>query len=129
MAKRVANNPNHWSDIVGMPDAWDKKNLTALINKFKKQKFTSVIPGYKKVVTGDTWIKMCVAQAREAHGADDKFNDYNLKSKDSDMRAITTMPPFLQFMIAEAYPTLFKDKAHSLWFAKNFPEFRISKKL
>lgn len=57
MAKTIQNKPEHWSEIVGMPDEWDKKNLTALINKFKRQTwyFTDK-NGVKRGIKGRDWI-------------------------------------------------------------------------
>lgn len=129
MAKRIQDNPDHWSDIMGLPDEWDVQNLQALIGKFKKRKFS--IEG--KVITGATYIRMCVAEARHSHGMDNAFtasaNPYNEKIKNSEMRAMTTLPPELNKEILEAYPAMFRDKKYSYWFAKHFPEFKIANKI
>jgi hypothetical protein len=111
-----------------MPDEWDKKNLTTLINKWKRQKFTfEDNKGKKHIVSGSEWIKAAVADARIAHEV--KSNEFAVKSKDSDMRVSVTMPPLLQQEIIDGgYPTLFKDMKHHEWFYKNFPEFRVASK-
>ncbi len=125
MAKRLEDRPDDWRDIGGNPDSWDKQNLTNLINKFKRRKF--ILEGH--VITGATYIKMVMAEARHAHGMDSptaRHNKFALKSKDSDMRVLTAIPPELNKEIEAAYPTMFRHKDHSIWFAKNFPEFRVA---
>lgn len=122
---RNAEAPDHWSQIVGMPDKWDKDNITRLIDNFKKRRFS--IEG--QVISGKTYIEMCVAEAKISHQADAIGNEYNVKSKDSDMRALYTMPPELNTELLEAYPTFSRDQKHVLWFAKNFKEFLIARKV
>ena len=63
MTKRLHDNPDHWSDIVGLPDDWDKKNIEALIKKFERRKFA--VEGH--VISGKTLIDLCVAEAKRAH--------------------------------------------------------------
>lgn len=132
MPKRNHEKPEHWSDIVGMPDQWDKKNLTNLINKFKRQNFTFTDKtGKKHVASGAVWIKYEVADSKKSHelgGVGEIANPFGVKSKDSDMRVATAMPNELHRLIQETYPTLFKDKKHFGWFVKNFPEFRVTAK-
>lgn len=121
--------PDSWKDIVGMPDEWDFKNLQILIRNFKKRKFS--IEG--QVINGQTYIDLVMAEARHAHGMDDvdirRANPYNIKSAASEARVLTAVPPELNKEIQESYPTLFRDKDHSMWFATHFPEFRIAVKL
>lgn len=124
MAKRLREGPKHWSDVVGMPDDWDKKNIQALLDKFYKRKFT--VEGF--VISGKKLIQLCVYEARKAHQLDGHLavqNKYGLKSKDSDLRVRLTLPIVLEREITEAYPAMFKDDAQHEWFYKNFPEFRI----
>jgi hypothetical protein len=122
--------PDHWSQIVGMPDDWDKKNLTNLINTFKKKTFTFTdAKGVKRSTSGAAWIKYEVEDAKRSHqldGAGTIANPFGVKSKESDMRITTAMPNELHREISESYPTIFRDKKHHSWFVKNFPEFRIA---
>lgn len=133
MTKKIHDKPDHWSAIVGMPDAWDKENLTNLINKFKRRKFSfEAADGTIKVVTGKQWITSEVVDARKSHqtsGVGEITNPYGLKVKDSDMRIGTAIPKDLWLEIEEAYPTIFRDKKHMTWFLKNFPEFRVASKV
>lgn len=125
MPQRIAENPNHWSDIVGMPDKVDLKNIRTIINNFKKQKFN--IEGF--LITGKQFIELEVADARRTHGIDDignAHNKENIKSHDIDARAVIAMPIPLDQIIKEAYPTMFRDKAHFFWFVYHFPEFKIA---
>ena len=124
MAKRVQKEPDHWSEIVGMPDQWDKKNIQAIINNFKRRKF--VVEG--QVITGKIFIDLEVADAKRMHQSEDGFNPYNIKAKGTESRAVMAMPIELDKIIKEAYPTMFRDKNHFSWFIKNFPEFRIASK-
>lgn len=127
MTKRLQDNPDHWSEIAGMPDEWDRQNLAALINKFKKRKFK--VEGF--IINGATLIKMCRDEARKSHqldGVADVRNPYNFKVKDTEMRAVSSLPQALDKEIQLAYPTLFRNKKHFSWFIKKFPEFKISDK-
>ncbi len=127
LGKRIQDNPDHWSDIVGMPDDWDKKNLEALIGKFCKQKFT--IEGI--TISGRRWIDLEVADARRSHGLDGglRGNDVGLKSEGTDSHVYSAVPTPLYNAIQQSYPTLFRDKKHYYWFLRNFPIFRITKKV
>lgn len=121
--RRLKDKPDHWSKIVGMPDEWDRKNLQTIINNFKKRKFK--VEGI--VITGKTFIELEVADARRMHGYDDTGNPENVKAVDSDSRAVMAMPRELDSIIQEAYPTMFRDKAHFFWFIHHFPEFKIAR--
>lgn len=122
--KRNEDNPDHWSDIVGMPDDWDKQNLTKLINNFKREKFNFEGVNF----TGAEWIKNEVADAKKAHqlgGVGEVSNPFGTKIKDSETRIGSAVPNILWARILETYPTLFRDRKHFNWFIKNFPEFRV----
>lgn len=124
MVKRLREGPKHWSDVVGMPDEWDKKNIQALLDKFYKRKYK--VEGY--VISGRQLIRLCVAEAKRAHQLDGHNalqNKHGIKSKDSDLRIRMTLPIVLEREISESYPAMFKDDAQHEWFYKNFPEFRI----
>lgn len=127
MAKRNAANPNHWSDIVGMPDTWDKQNITNLINTFKKTPFTFE---NGTTMSGAQWIKTEIKDAKKQHQQEFKAsqsdNPFGVKAKESDTRIGTAIPNVLWDKIQEAYPTMFRDRKHFDWFIKNFPEFRVA---
>lgn len=129
---RNDDKPEHWSDIVGMPDEWDKQNITNLINTFKVTPFTFTKDDgttYKR--TGAQWIKAEVADSKrqnQTEGVGEISNPFGVKSKDSDMRIGTAIPRLLWHEIQEAYPTMFRDTKHYTWFVKNFPEFRVTAK-
>ena len=132
MAKTIQNKPEHWSEIVGMPDEWDKKNLTALINKFKRQTwyFTDK-NGVKRGIKGRDWIIYERKDARDSHQLNASgfgANPYGIKSKETGMRVQTAIPNELWHQIELAYPTMFRDIKHYNWFLKNFKEFRITDK-
>ena len=125
MAKRLEVTPENWSEIVGMPDDWDKKNIQTIIENFMRRKFT--IEG--EVITGKIFIELEVADAKRQHQSENStFNKYNVKVASSDARAVIAMPTVLDAIIKESYPTMFRDKNHFGWFVKNFPMFRIADK-
>lgn len=126
MGKKLVDKPEDWSKIVGTPDSWDKKNIEALVRTFEKTTFD--IPEMGGKITGAQWIKSTVAEARQRHQVE-LNNDYGLKSKQMDMRILTTVPRPLYMKLLEGYPTLFKDYKQHIWFAKNFSQFRIPRKI
>jgi len=124
MAKRIEKKPEHWSETVGVPDDWDKKNIETLIRNFEKRKFQVE----KQVISGKLFIEMCVAESKRAHqldGANAMANPTGMKSKGIEARVRTSMPIVLQDEILLAYPAMFKDDTQHEWFIKNFPQFRI----
>ena len=118
--RKNLDRPDHWSDIVGMPDDWDKKNLRTLIDNFYKEKFEL----NDKVITGKQWTKLEVEDARKKHGQDVE-GDHGVKIESSEMRIGTAMPNVLWTTIEAAYPTIFRDTDHLNWFIQNFPEFKV----
>ena len=124
MVKRIENKPEHWSDIQGMPDDWDKKNIETLIRNFEKRKFT--VEGF--IISGKKLIQLCVAESRRAHqldGINALSNKLGMKSKDIEARVRLSLPTVLEAEISTAYPAMFKDDRQHEWFIKNFPQFKI----
>lgn len=122
--KRIEKTPGHWSDVTGLPDSWDKKNLETLINNFSKRKFK--VEDF--TISGKRLIELCVAESKRAHQLDGHnaiFNPRGVKSKESDARVRLSLPIALEQEISLAYPAMFKDDAQHEWFIKNFPQFRI----
>ncbi len=131
MAKRLHDNPNHWSDIVGMPDSVDEENIRTIINNFRRQKFSFTDKqGNTQVISGERWIVLAIKDAKRSHDQEHNvWNPKNIKIKETEMRALLAMPPPLDAIISEAYPTMFRDKKHTLRFAKKFPQFMIAQEL
>jgi len=125
LGKRIAEGPEDWSKIIGDPDDWDKKNLMALINKFAVQTFD--VEGTK--ITGKAWIELEVADARRSHGLDGTQPGNDVGKKTKDMHVYSAIPTPLHNAIQQSYPTIFRDKKHYYWFLKNFPMFRITRKV
>jgi len=105
-----------WSDVVGMPDEADKKNLRFIIDLYEK-----IHPG--EIAQVVAWEKR-----QEDENSFGGADDFLIKNKQSDLRKVLAMPPNLVGTIKDSYPTLFKDKNHFRWFVLNFPEFRVSKR-
>lgn len=125
--RRLADKPQDWHDIVGMPDDLDLKNITALINNFKKDHFEV----YGRVITGQQWITYEINDSREQNQlkigqSSQSGNKYGMKIAETEVRIGTAMPYVLWNAIEAAYPTMFRDKAHFSWFVKHFPEFRVA---
>lgn len=125
MGKKLDN--AKWSEVVGMPDEWDKKNIATLVETFSKTTFD--IPEMGGAITGAQWIKSTVAEARQRHQMDDPSNEYGIKAKKMEMRILTSVPRPLFMKLKQGYPTLFSDYKQHIWFAKNFSQFRLPKKI
>lgn len=94
-------------DIVGLPDDWDKKNITNLIRNFE-----TAFPGAIK--------ENQIAAKAEYEKTRAASNKYGELIKSSGTRHIMTLPNALVREIEEAYPLMFRDKNHFEWFVKNF---------
>lgn len=106
-----------WSAVVGMPDAFDKKNIQSLIRAYEQ-----TFPGkIKYLVDGEK-------EDEEAYGHGGTFDPYLVKNKGSDMRKVLVIPAELVQELKKGYPTIFTDKKHFAWFVKNFPQFRVADK-
>lgn len=107
----------NWSAVVGMPDAFDKKNIQSLIRAYE-----ATFPGR---------IKSIVDAEREdekAEGHGGTFDPYLMKNKGSEMRKVLVMPAELVQELKTGYPTIFTDRKHFAWFVKNFPQFMVADK-
>lgn len=140
MSRRLRDKDYGWKDVIGMPDQWDKKNLTVLINNFMKEKFAICLEHQAvnkckppecrsvKLMTGAQWAKAELEDSKKQNQSDDVFNPYGIKIKDSELRIGTAMPNVLWQRISDTAPTLFTDKDHYAWFIKNFPMFKVSQR-
>lgn len=131
MAKKLDGIGSDWSKVVGMPDAWDKKNIANLVDTFCKATFDIPVGEDGKVITmtGAKWIMTTVAEAKARHQLDDPSNQYGVKSKQMEMRVLTSVPRPLFMKLKQGYPTLFSDYKQHVWFAKNFPMFKLPEKI
>ena len=120
---RLYDTPDDWSSLVGMPDDWDKQNITNLINNFKRERF--VVKGH--VVTGNRLIAAVVSTARKKEEmTTNAFNrKTGVKDKDTEYRTELSLPTILMNRILEAYPVMLRDDRQYAWFAKNFSEFKV----
>lgn len=109
------NTPKSMADIVGMPDDQDKQNILIIIKKFEKSH-----PG-ELVHT----IETARANFRE-QGFD--VRKYGVVNESASGRTLFELPAGLVAEIERAYPLMFKDKKHFLWFIKNFKALLIPEK-
>lgn len=119
--KRLYDKPEDWTSVVGMPDSWDKKNLTNLINNFMKEKYT--IEG--KLYSGAQLIAATVETAKKKEEASTNvFNrDTGIRDKDSEYRVDMSIPTPLMERILEAYPMILRDDRMYEWFRKHFVKY------
>lgn len=104
-------------DAIGMPDALDKENIKRLIRKFDEEH-----PGLNQE-------SVAAARWEYENLVDKSAGDFNIKSKDSDLRHLVTMHPLFAKELEEGYPGIFRWPEHTIWFAKNFPEFRVARRI
>jgi hypothetical protein len=105
-------------DSIGMPDDADKRNIQRLINKFEK-----AFPGLNDLSVASARWEYDNVVDRNAVG------DFNVKSKQLDMRHMVTMHPAFAKELEKSYPGIFRYEDHTVWFAKNFPQFRVAKRI
>jgi len=105
-------------DAIGMPDAGDRENIRRLITKYDREH------------PGENAEAVAAARWELSSGlVDSSVGDYNVKSKDSDLRHLGTMSPGFAKELEEGYPGIFRYPEHTIWFFKNFPEFRVAGKI
>ena len=130
MGKKIDN--GKWAQVVGSPDAWDKKNIQALVDTFNQTTFTLPVsdePNAPTIkITGKEWARMGLEESRQRHQLE-LGNDYGVKSDKLEMRVMTSVPFPLRRKLMQGYPALFSDYKQQLWFAKNFPAFRVPRKI
>lgn len=121
--RRLHETPDDWSSLAGMPDDWDKQNLTNLINNFKREKFSVK----NRVITGKQLIVAVSATARKKQEmTTNAFNrDTGIRDKSTGYRVELSVPTVLLNRILQAYPVILRDDRQYAWFIKNFPEFKV----
>ena len=121
--KRLHDTPEDWTSLTGMPDDWDKKNITNLVNNFKREKFVV----NERTVSGNQLILAVTATARKKQEmTTNAFNsDTGIRDKDSQYRTELSLPTILLNRILEAYPVILRDDRQYNWFVKNFPQFKV----
>lgn len=108
---------SNWSAVVGMPDAFDKKNIQSLIRAYEQ-----TFPGRIRHLVEEEKAD----EVSQGHGG--TFDPYLMKNKGSEMRKVLVMPAELVQELKTGYPTLFTDRKHFAWFVKNFPQFMVAEK-
>lgn len=110
--------PDDWTQVVGMPDNWDKQNITNIINNFAKEKFT--ING--KLYNGAQLIMATVETAKKKEDASVGVihKDTGVRHKESGYRVDMSIPTPLMNTILEAYPMILRDDKMYAWFKRHF---------
>lgn len=105
-----------WSNVVGMPDDADKRQLRLIIDI------------YERTHPGEIGRVVAYEKQQEDENSFGGADAFLVKNKQSDLRKVLAMPPDLVGAIKDGFPTLFKDKKHFRWFVQNFPEFRVARR-
>jgi hypothetical protein len=100
------------ADVVGLPDEQDKLRIQRYLYRYEREH-----PGEIAF-----HINMARSHFRDAGGDKQKFG---LVNKQAAGRTLFELPNELGQWLEAAYPLMFRSKAHTAWFAKNFPELLI----
>lgn len=119
--RRLYDKPEDWTSVVGMPDDWDKQNLTNLINNFMKEKF--ILEG--RVYSGAQLIAATVQTAKKKEElSTNVFNrDSGVRDKASGYKVDMSIPTPLMERILEAYPMILRDDRMYAWFSRHFMRY------
>jgi hypothetical protein len=110
----TGDGPDDWSEIVGMPDEWDERNIATLIKKYEKR-----FPGQ---------IEWLLKDSRAEVGEEKRALKFVAKEERGiGLKRSLSLPSALINEIKAAYPTMFRDKRHMAWFMKKFPQFVVEK--
>ena len=99
-------------DAVGLPDRVDKARIQRYLLKYDKEH-----PGE---------IRFHRNAARERLAADNQ--KFGLVTGSEHRRYLFELPVGIGQWMEATYPLMFREKTHTAWFAKNFPELRIGDK-
>ena len=99
-------------DVVGLPDDIDKARIQRFLLRYERKH------------PGEIQFHRDMARERTKAGK----NDYGVVDPTSARRYLFELPEQIGIWLGEAYPLMFKEKSHTRWFAKNFPELLIPRK-
>ena len=117
------------SGIGFMPDAQDKRNIQNLIDTFNQLDVYCEIHERKHKDPNACYVRNAIWETYESGMTDKSVGDFNVKSEGMDMRHMVTMHPAFAEELEKAYPGIFKYTEHTIWFAKNFPRFRVARRI
>lgn len=100
------------ADVIGLPDKEDKERIQRYFLRYEKAH-----PGEIAFHTG-------MARSHFASFGGDR-QKYGIVNKQSGGRTLFELPNEVGQWLEAAYPLMFRDKKHTGWFAKNFPELLI----
>ena len=103
------------ADAVGLPDKQDKERIQRKLLQYEREH-----PGEITAI-----IKMAKDHFQYYGGDREKFGVVN---KQAQGRVIFELPNALGQWFEQAYPLMFRDKKHTAWMARNFPELLIAEK-
>lgn len=103
------------ADAVGLPDAEDKKRIQRYLLQYEKKHPNEI----------GAILAIARQNFRDQGGDVAKFG---LVNKQAHGRTLFELPEELGQWMEQAYPLMFKEKKHTAWFCKNFPELLIPEK-
>lgn len=104
------NKPKDLSDVVGLPDKEDKRNILTLIKNYE--------------IANPGQLKHTLDSARNDMKSQGDAK-YGVVSEQAGRRLVFELPEGLILEIEKAYPLMFRDKNHFRWFVKNFKPLMI----
>ena len=113
----MASEVNKLADAIGLPDKEDKERIQRWILKYEKEN-----PGEFK-------FHRDFAKERlkdPTFGVVDEVTaSSGVGGAGANRRYLFELPVPFGNWLSQAYPLMFKDKRHTRWFCKNFPELMI----
>lgn len=103
------------ADVVGLPDKQDKERIQKYLVQYEKQ-----FPGEIGSI-----VYLAREDFRKQGGRVAEWGEVNKAARG---RTLFELPERLGQWMEQAYPLMFKDKKHTAWFAKNFPELLLPNK-
>lgn len=101
---------NKLADAIGLPDAEDKLRIRKWLDRYEKEH------------PGEILFHRNAARARL------KDSKFAVVDDQSARRYLFELPVEFGNWLSQAYPLMFKAKAHTRWFVKHFPELLIPEK-
>lgn len=97
------------ADAIGLPDKEDKVRIQRYLLKYEREN------------PGEILFHRNMARERSKAGN----NKFGVVDKTSARRYLFELPVEIGNWMSQAYPLMFKDKNHTAWFCKQFPELLI----
>lgn len=102
-------------DVIGLPDREDRDRIRRYLLRYENKH-----PGE---------VAFHIGMAKEHFKAvGGNRQKYGIVNKQAQGRVLFELPDEIGHWLENAYPLMFRDKKHTAWFAKNFPELLVPEK-